>query len=384
MSLQSNITGKASGVGDYVGKFISTNGHAQQALPAMHRAAAAGGMYLGWKAFDKGRDLVFGNDQTSEGVFVDNKREDFPVIVRFLHHSIDWNPHSDAPSDQWKKVLYQTMPAMGAALGTVAGSMSIFHFNGRAAGFAKAKDPKTLLSIMDADNAAQHSQAGWPLFFTSLFGGGSAASMLIYPYGVGLNSNFLLRSGNAINLANRSGGNLGPSKALAERIAKVPFYVKSAMKSGGKISREWAEILVDRAVKPIFSKSLNTPGKVEKAIDVAERKFQRIYTKHSKKLKGESLIEAVSKEMDKTFGNHAPRMDRNGNIIKEGFDKIAPEYLGVKIKDAQFGNASPTARFIKEGTAKWTGIGRDTTAAKWLDRIIDQEKLVSTSAGRRK
>lgn len=382
MSLQTNITDKATGFGDYVGRFISTNGHAQQAFPAMHRASAAGGMYMGWKAFDKGRDIVFGNDQTAEGVFVDTKREDVPAPLRFLHHSIDWNPHSDAPSDQWKKVLYQTMPAMGAALGTVIGSMSIFHFNNRASAFTKAKDPKTLLSIMKADSAAQYSQAGVPLFITSLFGGGSAASMLIYPYGIGLNSNFFIRSGNAINLGNRSGGNLGPAKALAERIFKVPFYVKSAMNSGGKVSREWAEIFVHRAVKPIFGNSLNTEEKLDKAIKITHNKFQSIYNKHSRRLKGEALIKAVSKDMEKVF--HDPDLTaKRGKVVYDGFDKFAQKDLGLNLEDAQLGNASWVARVVKEGWAKVSGIGQSTTAGKWQDRLIEQRDSGYTSGRRR-
>ncbi|MEQ1705687.1 MAG: hypothetical protein ABL867_06920 [Rickettsiales bacterium] len=381
MSWQSNITGKAMSASDYVGKFISTNGHAQQTFPAMHRAAAAGGMYLGWKAFDKGRDLVFGNDQTSEGVFVDNKREDYPVIVRFLHHSIDWNPHSDAPSDQWKKVLYQTMPAIGAALGTVTGSMSIFHFNNRASGFAKAKNPKTILSIMQAENATQYAQAGWPIFFTSLFGGGSGASMLVFPYGIGLNTSFYLRNGAANNIANHSGGNLAPPKALVERIAKVPFYVKSAINSGGQVSKDWAKLFMARAVKPILPKSLNTPAKEEEAINTIHNTFQSVYDEHSKTLSGEPLIKAVSEKMHKIFGDPELTLNANGKVDLYGFDKYLHENLGQKLEDVSLGNSSWVARTFKEVTGK-VGIGKDTTAEAFKKRLINQRDSLYASTER--
>lgn len=381
MAIPGTIKGKIVDAADYVGKFISTNGHAQQAIPAMHRLSAAGGMYLGWKGGDQMRDAVFANNQISEGEFVEKKKEEIPGPLRFMYHAIDWNPHSDAPSEQWKKILYQSMPAIGAALGTVAGSSAIFHFNGRAAKYAEFKKPNTTLSVMDAEYATGYAQGGIHVFGTSLLGGASATSGLVVPYGMELNTGFYTRNGNAVNLFNRSGGNLAPPKALEERLAKVPFYIQSAIKSGGKISKDWASIFVRNTLKHQFPKDLDTTAKEAKAIDTVHGFLQEIYDKHSKTLNGEELIKKVRKEAETKFGIIKPTYDEKGQIVYHGYDKLIKEDLSLKFEDLVLGNSSRFARAIKEGVSKVTGIGRSTTAEAWQQRIIDQNNSVGT-AGR--
>lgn len=369
MSLQGTIRSAVIDAMEFGGKFLSTNGHAQQAIPAMHRLSAAGGMYLGWKAGDKVRDSVFGMDQISEGEFIEKKREDISAPLRFLHHSIDWNPHSDAPKDQWKKIVYQAMPAIGATIGTVSGSLGVFQFNGRAANFAKYNNPKTPLSLMQADEAAQYAQAKWPLFATSLFGGASAASMLVVPYGIGLNENFKDRIGNAVNLLNRSGGNLGPAKALAERLAKVPFYVKSAENSGGKLSKDWANIFVKRTFKIQFPNELSTPEKEAEYINDVHNAFEKIY-KECEHLKGEERIKAVSEKMKAKFGDASPIVDEKGKHTLQGYDKYVKEDTKLKAKNFVPGNASPRMRKMHDGIAKKTGIG--IPSESYQKRVMEQ------------
>ena len=378
MAIPGTIKGKIVDAADYVGKFISTNGHAQQAIPAVHRLSAAGGMYLGWKGGDQIRDSVFANNQISEGEFVEKKKEEIPAPLRFMYHSIDWNPHSDAPSDQWKKILYQAMPAIGATLGTVAGSTAIFHFNGRAANFAKYSDPKTRLSMMQTDEAAQYAQAKWPLFLTSLCGGGAATSMLVWPYGFGLNAGFFPRNGNAINMLNQSGGNLGPSKALAERLAKVPFYVKSAENSLGEISKDWANILVQRVLKPLFPNNLNTASKEAEAVQVVHNDFTQAYKhfKETKKLQGEELIEAVSKHMKALMGDAGSNVYKNGEY--QGIDGYVKK-LRYEYKDMVPGNASPRLRKFTDRIAKATGVG--TPSDYYKENYVNHRDAVEATSG---
>ncbi|GEM_PF-2508949 len=381
MNWQNKIKGNVVNAGDYVGRFISTNGHAQQAFPAMHRAAAVTGMYLGWKGGDKIRDALFAVNKTSEGGYDEIKREDVPFILRPIYHKIGWTPLSDKPSDKWKEILYDFLPAAGAAAGTVAGSMSIFHFNGRAANIAKYKNPNTIVSFVRADELVQHGQSALPLTITSAFGGFSADSLLIFLQGIGINSTYLAKSGNANNILNHSGGNLGPAKALAERIAKVPFYTKSAINSGGKISEDWAKIFVDRFLKPIFGKNLDTLEKETKAHKIVHNTFQEIYDKHSKTLQGENLIKAVSDEMEIKFGVPELTVGEKGKVIYQGIDKFVQESLGLKMEDVTLGNASPTVRAMHEGWVKFTGLGKSTSAASNQERLVKQRNQIHNHTG---
>lgn len=375
MAIPGTIKGKIVDAADYVGKFISTNGHAQQSIPAVHRLSAAGGMYLGWKGGDQIRDSVFANNQISEGEFVEKKKEEIPAPLRFMYHSIDWNPHSDAPSDQWKKILYQAMPAIGAAVGTVAGSSAVFQFNGRAANYAKYKNPATTLSVLQADDAALYSESALPLIFTSMLGGASASSIVgVLLFGFSLNAGFYPRNGNAINLGNNSGGNLAASKALAERISKIPFYITSAEKSNGKISPEWAKIFVSRVYKNLFPKHLDTAKKEAEAADIVHNELQKSYDQH-KALGLEGCIKSVSKEIKEKLADIAPTYDERDKILYHGHDKFFQEKLGFKVENAVLGNSSPRARSIRNHASNATGIGKDTTPEAFESHLIRQEKM---------
>ena len=113
------------------GRFLEFGGHAQQAIPSQHRLRNAAGMFIGWWALDQVRHVVFGVKMKSEGEYVEIKREDVPAPLQFLYKTIDWDPHSEAPEHQWKKLMYQLFPGVGAGVGAVAGSITAFQGNGR-------------------------------------------------------------------------------------------------------------------------------------------------------------------------------------------------------------------------------------------------------------
>lgn len=370
---KATITSGAKNIGDYVGRFVSSNAHAQQTVPALHRLLSAGGMYIGWLGGDKVRDALFAVNQTSEGEFVEVKREEIPIILRPIYHKIEWNPHSDAPGDQWKKLLHQMLPAATAAAGTLAGSEMVFQMNGRAADFSAAKNSKEI-STVTAHMMAQYPQSRIFSALTALTGGAGGASMLPIAYGAFLNLRFLLANGGKINLGNYAGGNLSPEKALVERLGKVGFYVKSATNSAGKIGEEWSQIFVKEVLDPIFGKSLDTPEKIEKARKIVHGTFQRVYDESWKAdLRGEELIEAVSKKMQKIMGDAKPVLNERNKIEYHGFDKFVQKDLGFNFDDVTLGNSVAIIRTINEWLAKTFGWGKHVSAEN-LQNILREQR----------
>ncbi|MEK6745705.1 MAG: hypothetical protein AABY33_01555 [Pseudomonadota bacterium] len=378
MGWQSKIVDGVKATGEYVGSFISRNGHAQQTVPAQHRLSSIAGMYFGWVGGDKVRDALFAKNQTSEGEFVEVKREDVPLILRPIYHKIEWNPHSEESSEKWKKLLHQTIPAFTAAAGTMAGSALIFQLNGRSAAFKetmrKMKNGEAV-GFHEADTATQFGQSGIYTWLAAATAGAGASSAIPILFSLGISGRFAAANAAKINLTNSIGGNLNSERALGERMDKIVFYVKSAINSGGKISRDWSKIFVEQSLEPNFGKVLNVPGEKEKAIDIIHKTVQGIYDKqHKSGLRGEKLIGAVSKEIKNHLGIIKPTINSQGKTEYHGIEKFVREKLGYNFSSAILGNAIPWSRSLNEGFTKLTGIGKGSSAARTEEYIRQQER----------
>ncbi len=369
MNWQTSIGNGIKNAGDYAGKFLVNGSHAQQALPAQHRLLAAGGMFLGWIAMDKLRDVIFGTNQVSEGEFVDVKREDVPGPLRFLHKTIDWDPCSDAPEEQWKKLAHQMIPAVGAAVGTVVGSMYAFELNGRAQDYVKFKGSKSPLLFMDAEMGAQYANSRSMRILTAATGGFAAASMMPLIYGSFLNMAFASANGARIFTGDLAMGNSGPAKALGGQLGVIPNYVKAALKSNGQVSEAWADGFVKKVLNPMFGKNLKNPEAQAEVRHKIQKILQDAFDKH----KGEGLnpdkfAAAVEADMKKIFGN---------NKDGKGFDK-AIEMLGLRKEDAKLGRGIPLVSDFNEFLGKF-GVGKDTNAASWMARTQANKSAATSS-----
>lgn len=316
---------------EFPGKFLANGGHAQQAIPAQHRILNAGVMGLGWFTLNKLRHYVFGFEQKSEGEFVEVKREDVPAPLRFLHKTIDWDPHSEEPEQQWKKVAYQLFPAVGAGLGAVGGSMMAFELNGRAQTYKNHTQAKSL-NIMDADSAAQYSQALPLRVLTAFFGTFSSASGLTFLYGLLLNSSFAAANGARIFTGSLAKGNMGPAKALEAQLGSIASYVKEAAKSGGEVSDAWGKQFVDRVLEPLFGHELQTAEAQERARATIQKIVKDSY--HKFQTNGESvekIAKAVTDDLTKKLGK-----DHIGEVLLKEF-QLDPAH-------ATLGNANPVWR----------------------------------------
>lgn len=374
------LKNKIIGAGDYAGKFVAEFSHAQQPVPGQHRLLAAGGMFAGWVALDKLRDIVFGVNQVSEGEYHEIKREDIPAPLRFLHKTIDWNPHSDAPEEQWKKLAHQLIPAIGAAAGTVAGSMLAFEHDGKfvfgekskAHDYSGLKNSKGFMSILNADHGAQYSQSRTMRILTAATGGFSAASMMPLVYGAMLNLSFATANGSRIFAGDIAMGGSASSLAHTKIMGTVDKFAKSVAASGGKGSDAWAEGFVKKVLGPMFSKNLKDPKAQaevrEKIKTLIEREFN---TEKGKGLSGEALNKALTDDIKRIFGNS-----------KDGLDKTLVE-LGLDKKDATLGNAIPLVRKLNEFLVK-LGIGKKTGVESWKARTtgIAPENDSSSNLGK--
>lgn len=357
MGWDSIIAQKAKKGAEYAGKFIANGGHAQQAIPAQHRLFNAGLMFVGWKAGDVLRDICFGVNQVTEGEYVPIKREDVPAPLRFLHKSVDWDPHSEAPSDQWKKILHQMMPAAGAAVGAVAGSMFAFELNGRAQAFT---DTKKLgkLGLMDAEMAAQYSQSAPLRALAGAFGTFSAASGLTFLYGLFLNASFAAANGAKIFTGKIAHGNMGPAKALENVLGSVKNYAKHALEHKGEMNPAVAESFVTKVLEPMFGHQLDTPELQAKARETIQRLVQTSFDKFKDSGKtAEEIATAVTKDLTAIIG-------------KKGIDETLTKEFGLDISKAMLGNATPVVRKMVTPFQKVrTAIGSTTTEQGFLDRV---------------
>jgi len=318
---------------EYPGRFLENGGHAQQTIPSQHRLLNAGVMFIGWWGLDKVRKAVFGMEQKSEGEYVEVKREDIPAPLRFLYKTIDWNPHSESPEDQWKKLTYQLFPAVGAGVGAVIGSEMAFQFNNRAHAYAKNSKASTL-NIMDADASAQYSFAMPLRALSAFFGTFSAASGLTFLYGMFLNNAFLAANGARMFTGSLRKGNAGPAKALEAQLGTLSEYVKAAAKSGGEVSDAWAGQFVERVLEPLFGHELQTPAAQEKARAALQHIVEESYHKFLQNGKpAAEIAKAVSEDLTKQLSK-----DRIGEVLKKKF--------GLDPANAMLGNANKAHRTL--------------------------------------
>ena len=160
-------------------------------LPVMHRLFNIFGMVFGFSAAKYIADITFGC-KVNGGSYEKIAREDVPWILKPLHNSLEYNPFSDAPKDQWRKVAHQMMPAIGGAVGAVGGSGFFFNNNGVAQNMAalRAKgdniDPAEKAALESFDKGKRYRIGAGATAWLS------AASGLTWLYGFFLNKAFLL------------------------------------------------------------------------------------------------------------------------------------------------------------------------------------------------
>lgn len=384
-----NIKKTAAGFIEPAAKFIQNGAHAQQVIPAQHRLGAAGGMFLGWFALDKMRDIIFGVNQLTEGEYEEVKREDVPLPLRFLHKTVDWNPHSDAPADQWKKVAYQLLPAIGAGVGTVGGSMYAIERTGRTQNFMDVvkKKPYTLL---DADWLSQNVQAKPLRVLTAITGAFSAASMAPLIYGAFLNLSFATATGGRIFTGSFAPGNANPERAVKTLLGNLPEYVKD-----GKINDKWAQNIVDKGLMPFFKKDLTDPKKQEEVRTAINSMLKNSFEKYNnmnpaelaaipgvKKILEAKKINDISKLTDKETKSLV--MEAFVSDIKaafgnssKGFDQTLSK-IGLDINKAEVGNAIPFAREFNDFLTK-VGIREKAASSKsFADDVLLRRKESSS------
>ncbi|NBX03580.1 MAG: hypothetical protein EBR02_05920 [Alphaproteobacteria bacterium] len=325
------------------GKFLANGAHAQQAIPAQHRLLNASVMCLGWAAGDQIRDVLFGVKQVKEGEYVDVPLADVPAPLRFLHKAVDWNPYSEDPKDQWKKLAYQMIPGVGAGLGAVAGSAYAFELNKRAGVMKDLKELKGLekLWLLDADSAAQYSMAAPLRAATAFFGTFSAASGLTFVYGLFLNTAFAAANGARIFTGGLKYGNAGPAKALDAQMGSLGQLVKSAVKGNKKsLGDAWSQQLVDKVLEPMFGHELQTleqQAAARKAVShVVEEAYQKFASTAASAGKTQEqaateIAKAVTDEVSKQLG-------------KSSLDNFIKKKLGWDIGKATLGNANSFIR----------------------------------------
>lgn len=334
-------------VAEFAGKFIANGGHAQQDIPAQHRLLNAGGMYLGWCALDQVRHIMFGLKMESEGNYVEIKREEVPAPLRFLHKTIHWDPHSETHENQWKKLVYQLMPGVGAGAGAVAGSMYAFQRNGREQ-LNKAATLKGVdkLHLMDLDFVSQFSQSTPLRMAAGFFGTFSAASGLTFLYGMFLNNAFAASNGAKV-FTGLSKGNLAPHKALDAQLDMVGSYVQQGLKTG-KIDETWAAEFSQRVLQPMFGHELNTPESQAKAVKTLQNMIERSYQRYSANgMPAKQIAEAVTKDLKKKLG-------------AGGIEKTLKQEFGLNPKEATLGNANPIIRQFHD-LLSFAGLGRRIT-----------------------
>lgn len=347
---------------EWPGKFLENGGHAQQEIPSQHRLLNAGGMFIAWWAMDKIRHIVFGYKMKSEGEYIEVKREEVPASLRFLHKAIEWDPHSETPENQWKKLAYQLFPGVGAGVGATLGSIYAFNRNGREQRYATTTAQKSL-SMLDADYAAQFAQSTPLRVLAGFFGTFSAASGLTFMYGFFLNPAFASANGAKIFAGSLKHGNASPEKALGTELGKLGSYIEEAVKTG-KVREEWAQTFEARVLEPLFGHELKTPEAQAKAVKTLQGIVEDSYKKFNANGKpAKEIAKAVTDDITAKLG-------------KGGIEKTLKESFGLDPKKAVVGNANPIIRDFNEflaslGLSKSYKIGPQPQKAKaGLDRYV--------------
>jgi len=333
---------------EFPGKFLANGGHAQQDIPSQHRLLNAGGMFAGWWMMDQMRHIVFGVKMKSEGEYVEIKREDVPAALRFLHKSIDWDPLSETPEHQWKKLAYQLFPGVGAGLGATAGSIYAFQRNGREQLYKGTKTQQAL-SLLDADFAAQYAQSTPLRLLAAFFGTFSAASGLTFMYGFFLNPAFASANGAKIFAGSLAKGNLAPHKAVPAQLEALGSYVQEAVKTG-KVSNAWAAQFAERILQPLFGHELKSPEAQAQAVKTLQGIVEESYQKFNVSGKpAKEIAEAVTKDLSAKLG-------------KGGIEKTLKTHFGLDAKKAKVGNANPLIWQFQNFLASM-GLAKAPTAA---------------------
>ena len=283
---------KLSQAARFPGEFLANSGHAQQAIPSQHRLLNAGGMVVGWWALDKVRDIAFGYTQKTEGEYVEIKREEVPALLRFLHKSVDWDPNSDAPNDQWKKIAYQVLPGVGGGVGAVAGSMYAFERSGRGQEFRAMKGSKSL-NMFDADFMAQYSHSNPLRVLAGVAATFSSASGLTFLYGFFLNAAFASANGAKVFTGSLKKGNLGVAKAADAILGK---YSKNAhaLENEGAVKK-----FMESVIEPMFGKNAHEhEAEIHKVIKQTMDHSHELYNTAVKEAEANRLVAKPIKKDD--------------------------------------------------------------------------------------
>ena len=341
---------------EFPGRFLEIGGHAQQEVPSQHRLLNAGGMCLGWWMMDEVRHIVFGVKMKSEGEYVEVKREDVPSALRFLHKTIDWDPHSETSENQWKKLAYQLMPGVGAGLGATVGSIYAFNRNGREQ-IIKANKLKGLdkLNMLDMDFMAQSAQSGPMRALAAFFGTFSAASGLTFMYGFFLNPAFASANGAKV-FTGFSKGKWAPHRATTEDLKMVGSYVEEALKTG-TLNEEWASQFAKRVLQPLFGHELQSPEAQAKAVKTLQGIVEESYQKFKANGKpAKEIAAAVTKDLTE-------------KLDKGGLEKTLKAHFGLDPKNARHGYANPAIWHFQNLLAS-VGLAKVPGAAKEASDMV--------------
>lgn len=100
-----------------------------KAQPALHRFFNVIGMMSGFVGVKYVADIMYGhriNGSKHEII----AKDAVPFVLRPLHGIIKANPHSDAKRDKELTIVHKMLPAVGGAVGAIAGSTYFFSQNG--------------------------------------------------------------------------------------------------------------------------------------------------------------------------------------------------------------------------------------------------------------
>ncbi|MEI6729959.1 MAG: hypothetical protein WCL30_01765 [Pseudomonadota bacterium] len=295
-----SIVDKLKQTPEYLAKGI----HVIQPKPSMHRLSNVIGMCLGFVGFKYFADIMFGHTITNSdktdipgNKYRKIKAEDVPIVFRWLHGIVEYNPFSDDPKDQWLKATHQMIPAIGGAVGAVAGSAAYFgsSYSGKRADMIKGLMDKAskgeTLTPVEANAVSAFEQGGKWRLAAGATAWLSAASGLTFLYGVALNTAFWLQNGGKTlvgaaeyfgaetlrkfaNITSNEG--LAPDKALAAISKEAAQFLekeKAGNPSNEKLSK-FGERLAMTVFAPLFKKL--TPedkqtivGKIQTALNEA-------------------------------------------------------------------------------------------------------------------
>lgn len=271
-----NVSGKALTAAEFVAKgFHAIPKHNKdnplKNFPSAHRLLNVVGMVTGFASAQYLSNIIFGckiNGSNCEEI----PKEKVPAPLRFLHGIVEYNPFSDAPRDEWLKVLHQMIPAVAGAVGAVKGSEVFFKFhNGREKDFVRNL-AKTSLSPLEENSVTSFAQgkiwrnlAGATAWFSS-------ASGLTVLYGLALNNAFLLCNDakTMAGAAEITGAKFlrkfsnttselphGPEKALQDMLRSTEKALRDSTNPaiGEKAGEEYAKRLVGSVFEPMIKDS---------------------------------------------------------------------------------------------------------------------------------